>query len=155
ALDPAGELRLLELLGRAAHAVELSPTLLAHVPPDDAAGEARTAFVRRFIDEALPGARGIAEAGGVYCDPGACTLDETRAILEAARALGFALRVHAEQFTRTGAAELAAELGARSVEHLEEYGDRAPAALAASGTVCTLLPGAALTLRLKWPDARR
>jgi imidazolonepropionase len=50
---------------------------------------------------------------------------------------------------------LAAELGARSVEHLEELALDAPAKLARAGTVCNLLPGAALTLKLKWPDAHR
>jgi len=63
--------------------------------------------------------------------------------------------VHAEQFTHTGAAELAAELGAASVEHLEQLSDGAPARLAAAGVVCNLLPGAALTLKLPWPDARK
>jgi imidazolonepropionase len=65
------------------------------------------------------------------------------------------LRVHAEQFTHTGAARLAAELGARSVEHLEEITNDDIEALANARVVCNLLPGAALTLRLKFPDARR
>src|SRR5262249_30597332 len=67
----------------------------------------------------------------------------------------FLLRCHGEQFTHTGVAELAASLGARSVEHLEHLSDAGVAALAKSGTVCNLLPGAALTLKLKFPDARR
>jgi imidazolonepropionase len=153
ALDIPGELRLLRLLVEAArrHPIDLSPTLLAHVPLP-----ARAAHVRNFCTQAIPLARQSgAEAFDVYCDAGAFTLDETRDLLEAARATGLALRVHAEQFTHTGAAELAARLGARSVEHLEQLSDLAPARLAASGTVCNLLPGAALTLRLPWPDARR
>lgn len=151
-----GELRLLRVLAaaRTKHGVDLSPTLLAHVPPPD--GD-RAAFVRRFCDEAIPVAARdrLAEAVDVYCDAGAFSLDETRAILLAGRAAGLLTRVHAEQFTYTGAAELAASLGARSVEHLEMLGAGAPAALARAGTVCNLLPGAALTLKLPWPDARR
>jgi imidazolonepropionase len=151
-----GELRLLRVIAaaRAQHGVDCSPTLLAHVPPPDGN---RTELVRRFCDEAIPAAArdGLAEAVDVYCDAGAFTLDETRAILEAGRAAGLLLRVHAEQFTHTGAAELAASLGARSVEHLEQLSADAPAALARAGTVCNLLPGAALTLKLPWPDARR
>lgn len=151
-----GELRMLRLYraARARHAVELSPTLLAHVPPE---GGDRAAFVRRFCEEAIPTAarEGLAEAVDVYCDAGAFTLDETGAILAAARRAGLALRAHAEQFTRTGVADLAAALGARSVEHLEQLGDDTPARLAAAGTICNLLPGAALTLRLPWPDGRR
>lgn len=154
ALSIEGELRLLRLLARTRHAVQLSPTLLAHVPPPD---DDRETFVRRFREEAIPAAarEHLADAVDVYCDEGAFTLAETRAILEEARALGLALRVHAEQFTHTGAADLAAELGARSVEHLERPGDETPHKLAAAGTVVNLLPGAALTLRLPWPDARR
>ncbi len=161
-LTPQGELRLLRILAdaRLRHAVDISPTLLCHVPPPEL-GDAQTAERRAFIDaicdDAIPTAKreGIADAVDVYCDAGAFTLDETRRILVSARARGLALRVHAEQFTHTGAAELAAELGARSVEHLEQLSQGAPALLAKAGTVCTILPGAALTLRLPWPDARR
>jgi len=130
--------------------------LLADVPPPDLDGAGRAALVADFCERAIPAAPALgAEAVDVYCDAGAFTLDETRLLLTAARAAGLALRVHAEQFTYTGAAELAAELGARSVEHLEEISEAGVAALARAGTVCNLLPGAALTLKLKWPDARR
>ena len=155
ALSLDGELRLLTLLGRARHPVRVSPTLLAHVLPPGLDEIARANYVHQFAEELIPKAVGLAEAVDVYCDAGAFTLDETRVILTAAKSHGFALRVHAEQFTHTGAAVLAAELGARSVEHLEQISDDAPARLAAAGTVCNLLPGAALTLRLPWPNARR
>jgi imidazolonepropionase len=147
-----GERRLLHVLEevRQSHVIDVSPTLLAHVPPAEGS---RTDFVRRFCEGLIPTTN--AEAVDVYCDAGAFTLDETRAILTAAKAAGKRLRVHAEQFTYTGAAELAAELGAASVEHLEQLSADAPARLAAAGTVCNLLPGAALTLKLPWPDARR
>jgi imidazolonepropionase len=155
-LSIEGELRLLRLYAELARRtpVTLSPTLLAHVPPPDGS---RADFVMRFCREAIPqaAAAGLADAVDVYCDAGAFTLDETRAILEAARAHGLALRAHAEQFTYTGAAELAASLGARSVEHLEALGPDAPRLLAEAGTVANLLPGAALTLKLPWPDARK
>jgi imidazolonepropionase len=146
-LTAEGELRLLRLLSQVRHPVALSPTFLAHVPDGDDP-------VRQFV-AALPRMKGLARAVDVYCDAGAFTLDETRTLLEAARSHGFLLRAHAEQFTHTGVAELAASLGARSVEHLEQVSDAGIAALAKSGTVCNLLPGAALTLRLPWPDARR
>jgi imidazolonepropionase len=154
-LSPDGELRLLKLLAmvKKRHVIDLSPTLLAHVPPPD---RDRELFVETWCQKTIPAAAKLgAEAVDVYCDEGAFTLDETRAILEAGQAAGLALRAHAEQFTHTGAAVLAAELGARSVEHLEELAPDAPSKLAKAGTVCNLLPGAALTLKLKWPDARR
>jgi imidazolonepropionase len=151
-LDVDGELRLLRLLGevRKRHAIALSPTLLAHVPDGD-----RAQLVRDFVARAIPGARGLAESFDVYCDQGAFTVEESRVLLSAARAAGLALRVHAEQFTHTGVADLAAEMGARSVEHLEQLADSSIAKLAAAGTICNLLPGAALTLKLPFPDARR
>ena len=158
ALSIEGELRLLGLLRRATHRVGLSPTLLAHVPPPlELDGIDRDTYVRRFCEEAIPhaAAHALADAIDVYCDEGAFDLVETRRILSAAKARGLMLRVHAEQFTHTGAADLAAELGARSVEHMERAGTDTPARLAAAGTVVNLLPGAALTLRLPWPDARR
>jgi imidazolonepropionase len=156
ALSVEGELRLLRLLREVArrHHARLSPTLLAHVPLPDID---RFRHLERLRRDAIPEAAraGLCEAVDVYCDVGAFTLAETQALLLEAKRAGLGLRVHAEQFTRTGAAELAASLGARSVEHLEELSDEAPAALARAGTVCNLLPGAALTLRLKFPDARR
>ena len=158
-LTVEGELRLLRLYDalRRRHPIDLSPTLLAHVPPPGADAAGRADFVRRLCDEAIPtAARDTGcEAVDVYCDAGAFTLDETRAILSAARRHRFALRAHAEQLTHTGAAALAAELGAASVEHLEQLAADAPPRLAAAGTVCNLLPGAALTLKLPWPDAGR
>ncbi|MDB4965298.1 MAG: hutI [Myxococcales bacterium] len=151
-LTIAGERRLLAALqaARESHVVDVSPTLLAHVPPPN--GE-RARFVRAFCDELIPTTN--ADAVDVYCDEGAFSLAETRAILEAGKRHRKRLRVHAEQFTYTGAAELAAELGATSVEHLEQLSPEAPAKLAAAGVVCNLLPGAALTLKLPWPDAGR
>ncbi|HWE27881.1 MAG TPA: imidazolonepropionase [Polyangia bacterium] len=154
-LSIEGERRLLAAIQavRESHVVDVSPTLLAHVPPPNADGRDRALYVRAFADELIPTTN--AEAVDVYCDEGAFTLAETRTILEAAKKYGKRLRVHAEQFTRTGAAELAAELGAASVEHLEQLSAAAPAKLAAAGVVCNLLPGAALTLKLPWPDARK
>jgi len=150
-----GERRLLAALQavRESHVIDVSPTLLAHVPPSGGDESSRALFVRAFAEELIPTTN--AEAVDVYCDAGAFTLDETRAILTAAKKYGKRLRVHAEQFTHTGAAELAAEMGAASVEHLEQLSDGAPARLAAAGVVCNLLPGAALTLKLPWPDARK
>lgn len=149
-----GELRLLGVLAEARHrhAIDISPTFLAHVPPPD--GD-RAAFVKAFC-AALPDAkRRGAEAVDVYCDQGAFTIFEARQILEAGQKAGLLLRAHAEQFTFTGIAQVAASLGARSVEHLEQLSVDAPEALAKAGTVCNLLPGAALTLKLPWPDARK
>jgi imidazolonepropionase len=156
-LHPQPELRLLRLIHEAArgHAVAVSSTFLCHVPPAELTVGERPGFIaalRAALDDA---AKAGAAAVDVYCDAGAFTLAETESLLNGGRAAGLRLRCHAEQFTYTGAAELASRLGAASVEHLEEIDDHGIAALAHAGVVANLLPGAALTLRLRWPDGRR
>lgn len=157
-LYPDAELRLLRLIMKAAQdsQVVIAPTFLCHVPPPDLDGPAGR---KRYIDEllaAIPQAQALgATSVDVYCDVGAFTLDETTQILQTGRGCGLLLRCHAEQFTHTGAAQRAAELGARSVEHIEEIDEAGIAALARAQVVAHLLPGAVVTLRLRWPDARR
>jgi imidazolonepropionase len=155
-LWPSAELRLLRLIAeaKADHPCAVSPTMLCHVPPPEARdGAARTQLIQDLAG-ALPSAPQLgAEAADVYCDVGAFTLTETLLLLAAAKAAGLGLRCHAEQFSYTGAAAAAAKLGALSVEHLEQLDAAGRRALAESGTVANLLPGAALTLRLPWPDA--
>jgi imidazolonepropionase len=84
----------------------------------------------------------------VFCEEGVFTVAESRRILEAARAAGFALRVHADELSWTGGAELAAEMGARSADHLLFVSDAGRTALARAGCAATLLPSAAFYLRL-------
>jgi imidazolonepropionase len=156
-LDVEGELRLLRIIRRLA--VEgpwgISPTLLIHVPPEDRRDD-RAGYVAEVVRDLIPrvAAEGLAESCDVFCDRGAFSIDETRAILTAARAKGLALRLHAEQIADTGAAKLAAELGARSADHLERISADGIAAMAAAGTTAVLLPGAALCLNDPWPPAR-
>jgi imidazolonepropionase len=155
-LWPNAELRLLQLISAVAHdhPCAVSPTFLCHVPPPEALEGSTRARLLMDLATALPAARTIgAEAVDVYCDVGAFTLAETLHLLETGKLAGLGLRCHAEQFTYTGAAAAAARLGALSVEHLEQLDGAGRAALAASGTIANLLPGAALTLRLPWPDA--
>jgi imidazolonepropionase len=157
-LYPDAELRLLRLIMKAAQdsQVVIAPTFLCHVPPPDLDGPTGR---KRYIEEllaAIPQAQALgATSVDVYCDVGAFTLDETTQILQTGRGCGLLLRCHAEQFTHTGAAQRAAELGARSVEHIEEIDEAGIAALARAQVVAHLLPGAVVTLRLRWPDARR
>ena len=99
--------------------------------------------------------RKLARFVDVYCDVGAFTLNQAKRHLENARRLGFAVKIHAEQFSRTGAALLAVELQATSADHLEQAGDEEIRALAGSNTVATLLPGSVLHLGLHhYPPAR-
>lgn len=94
-----------------------------------------------------------AESVDVFCDEGYFSVDDTRTVLAAGRAAGLALRVHADELARTGGALLAAELGARSADHLLCATREDVAALAASGVVATLCPATALALG-RTPPAR-
>ena len=150
-----GELGLLEIAWAvdALHRVDLVPTLLgAHALPPEYAGN-RAAYVSLVADTMIPEAarRGLSRTADVYCDQGAFTLDETRVILEAAKRAGMSLRVHAGQFADLGAAELIAELGGLSADHLEVVSERGIAAMAAHGVVAVMLPGACTQLRMTPP----
>ncbi len=122
-LSADSELTILRALAQAAdHPVEVVPTLLgAHVVPPEFRDGGRKEWVRILVEELIPkvAAARLARYCDVYVDEGAYTVDEARAILEAAAANGLGTRVHAEQLTRTGAAWLAASMGAASVDHLE------------------------------------
>lgn len=151
-LTVAGELRLLDVIAAVAAdtAMTVVPTLLCHVIPaehrDDRAG-----YVRALCDELVPAARGRATSVDVYCDDGAFTLDETAAILGAARAAGLDVRAHVGQFADLGGAGLVASLGGRSIDHVEQISPPQIAAAAAAGTVAVMLPGACVQLRLPVP----
>jgi imidazolonepropionase len=149
-LSVADELKMLEVVARLGREGpwRLVPTVLgAHIVPDAFKAD-RAGYVRLVTEELLPevARRGLARHVDVFCDAGAFTLDEALRVLEGGRALGFGLKVHAEQLTRTGAAAAAAGLGAVSADHLEHLSEADADALAAAGTVGVLLPGAALFL---------
>jgi imidazolonepropionase len=129
------------------------PTWLgAHaVPPefDDA-----DAYLDFALAEVLPAAATLAEAADVFLERGAFDAAQARRYLVACAAAGLALRLHGDQFTEQGAVELAAELGARSVDHLEATGEEGVAALAGSDVTGVLLPASALFLGRPMPPAR-
>jgi imidazolonepropionase len=100
--------------------------------------------------EQLVGA-GLVDAVDAFCENIAFTLAETEVLLRAARRLGLPAHLHAGQLTDMGAAELAARYGALSADHLEYLSVGGAAALAASGTVAVLLPGAYYMLRQTVP----
>jgi imidazolonepropionase len=149
-----GELRLLRCIARSAArgTPRVVPTLLAHLVPAERAGD-RDAYVRELCERLVPAAarEQLATSVDIYCDTGAYTLAEARAILGAAKAAGLAVRAHAGQFMDLGAAELLGELGAWSADHVEQISPAGIAALARAGTVAVMLPGACVQLRLPVP----
>jgi imidazolonepropionase len=137
--------------------IELIPTFLgAHaIPPEFQ--QRRAGYVDLLINEMLPevSQRKLAQFCDVFCDVGAFTVSESEAILSRARDLGLRLKIHAEELSANGGAALAAKLGAVSADHLLCVSDEGIAALAASGTIATLLPGTAFFLGLGYAPARK
>jgi imidazolonepropionase len=159
-LNLEDEIKQLEALRDAAalHPAEIVPTFMgAHdVAPEykDRRGE----YVQLLADTVIPEVRrrGLAEFFDIFCEPGAFTLEETRTLAATAKAAGFKVKVHADEFVTLGGAELAAELGAASAEHLIAVSDEGVARLAASDTAAILLPGVSFFLMMdKKAPARR
>jgi imidazolonepropionase len=128
--------------------------LVLHALPDEYRAR-RAEYLDTWCEATLPEIRrrDLASSVDVFCDPLAFSVDECRRVLGRAAELGFSVRLHADQFERTGGAQLAAELGALSADHLECANESDWQALARSGTVGVLLPAAALTLRQSLPEA--
>jgi imidazolonepropionase len=127
--------------------------LAAHLTPEEYAGR-DDEYVELVCGEILPALAGEAEFVDVFCDEGAFTVAQSRRVLEAGRALGYRLKIHAEELAHTGGTALAAELGAVSADHLIHITGDDIAALRAAGTVAVLLPGTSYTLHTTYAPAR-
>jgi imidazolonepropionase len=151
-LDEAGELKQLEAIeqaGRAPKLPRLVPTFLAlHALPPEANGD-RDAYAKNVLERVLPlvTERGLAKFVDAYVDRSAFSAAQARPLLERARALGLGVRLHVGQFADVGGAELAAEIGAASADHLEIVGPAGIARMAEAGVRAVLLPVASFTLR--------
>jgi imidazolonepropionase len=147
------ELRALRVIGRLAADLPMrivATWLGAHEIPREfrKTDAGRNDFLDLLTNEMLRQVQrqGIARFADVFCEPGVFTLDETTRILTAARDAGLALKIHADELEPYGGAELAAELGATSADHLAAISEAGVKALAASDVVATLLPGTMLFL---------
>jgi imidazolonepropionase len=160
-LDPESEARCLTVMRTLAAAPNLPtvvPTFLgAHtLPPEYREHPSdRDAYVELICDQMLPAFAADARFCDVFCERTAFTVEEARRILAQARALGYALKLHANQLGPTGGARLAAELGAVSADHLDFASDEELDRLRAAGVVGTLLPGCSFSLSIPYPSAQR
>ena len=151
-LDTEAELKSLRVLARAAESLgmTIAPTFLgAHMVPAEHRDDP-PAYLALLLEEMLPAVveQGLAQAADIFVEEGAFSLEMARPYLERAAELGLRLRVHADQFNALGAVELAVELGAASVDHLEELTDSGLEALAMGGsTFAGLLPAVPHFLR--------
>ena len=129
------------------------PTFLgAHaVPPEVNDADA---YIEFLIAEVLPDAAELAEAADAFVERGAFTPEQARRYLVAAADAGLRLRLHGDQFTELGAVDLAIELGAASIDHLEATSEQGVQALAQSDVTAVLLPASALFLGRPMPPGR-
>lgn len=150
-LGVADEERLVRL------AAEVTPEVTflgAHVIPAEFEGRGDDyvdLVTGSMLDACAPHARWI----DVFCERGAFSVEQSRRVLEAGAARGLGVRLHANQLGAGDGVRLAVELGAASVDHCTVLSDDDVAALAASVTVCTLLPGVEFSTKQPYPDARR
>jgi imidazolonepropionase len=159
-LSTKDEIKMLEtlrVLGQE-HPVEIVPTFLgAHEIPPEYAGRTED-YVQQIIEEMIPAvaARKLAVFCDVFCEKGVFSLEQSRRILEAGKRYGLIPKVHADELTPLGGAEMAAEIGAVSADHLLFISEKGMEAMAEKGVVATLLPGTAFFLFLgRYAPARQ
>jgi len=134
--------------------IDVVPTFLgAHVVPAEYR-DRRDEYIDLVCTWMLEACAPLATFADVFCDEAAFTVDEARRILEASAERGLALRLHADQLGRIGAADLAADLGAASADHLDHATADDLARMRDAGTVAVLLPGVSFSMRLPYPDGR-
>ncbi len=158
-LDLETELRLLRVYQTlaATQPTRIVPTFLgAHVVPTEYRAD-RAGYLRLLLDEMMPAAaaNGLARCCDVFVEETAFSVEEAREIFLAGKAVGLAPKLHADQLSAGGGAELAAEVGALSADHLECASDAGIAAMAAAGVVAVSLPLATLYLNQKPMPARK
>jgi imidazolonepropionase len=146
-----GERRLLEV---ASAFTEDVTWLGAHVVAREYADD-RDGYVEVLMTTMLDACAPHAKWADVFCDRGAFSVDEARAVLEAARAKGLGLRLHGNQLAHSGAIALAVDLDCASVDHCTFLEDSDIDLLSGSATVATLLPGAEFSTRSPYPSAKR
>ncbi len=152
-LDVESELRMLRVVKRLneTQPVTLVGTLLAlHALPPEFKAD-RAGWLRVVVDELLPrvAEENLARFNDVFVEQSAFTLDEARVVLEAGKKLGLQPRLHVDQMTAIGGAELAASLGAVTADHLEQISPAGIDALAKAGTVAVLAPTSTLFARVR------
>ncbi|WP_455672952.1 imidazolonepropionase [Phocaeicola sp.] len=136
--------------------LEIIPTFLgAHALPTEYEGHPDD-YIDFLINEMLPAIREkeFAENCDIFCEKGVFTIEQSRRLLKAAKERGFGVKIHADEINYTGGAELAAELGALSADHLLHASDAGIRAMAEQNVVATLLPLTAFTLREPYARGR-
>jgi imidazolonepropionase len=158
-LNCEAEIKQLDVMARLdqVHYIDVVPTFLgAHAVPKDYKGK-QDAFIDFMISDVLPRVieQQLAEFCDVFCEKDVFSIEQSRRLLMRAKELGLKLKLHADEIVQLGGAELAAELGAVSADHLLQASDRGIKDMAAAGVVATLLPATAFSLKEAYADARK
>lgn len=149
------QLRVMKALNQK-HPLDIVSTFLgAHAIPTDYK-ENPEAFIDYMIDEVLPFVieEGVAEFCDIFCETGVFSIEQSRRLLSEAKAGGMKLKIHADEITPLGGAELAAELGAISADHLLQVSSKGMKDMAMKNVVATLLPCTAFSLKEEYAPAR-
>ena len=159
-LDLDNEIKMLRAIDKVGKAqpIEVIPTFLgAHEFPPEYR-DARDRYVALVMDEMIPAVceAGLAEFCDVFCEQGVFTAEQARVILERGKEHGLKPMIHADEFAESGAAEVAAEVGAVCAGHLGFASEDGLAAMKHAGTVAVLLPGVGFGLaEPRFADAGR
>ncbi|MDR1937963.1 MAG: imidazolonepropionase [Tannerellaceae bacterium] len=150
-LDKACEIRQLEAMQQlnGMQPIDIVPTFLGpHAIPEAFAGRPR-AYLEYIVSDVLPEVRErrLAEFADIFCEDGVFSVEDAAYYLNAAKRMGFALKLHADEIVPFGGTELAADVGAVSADHLLKASDEGIRRLAAQGVVATLLPATAFCLK--------
>lgn len=132
----------------------VSTFLGAHAVPAEYKGRT-SEYVDLIINEMLPKVKGMAKFCDIFTEKNVFEIDDSRRLLKAAEAFGFKLKLHADEIVTLGGAELAAELGAVSADHLLHVSDEGIKRMAEAGVVATLLPLTAFSLKEPFAPARK
>lgn len=132
----------------------VSTFLGAHAVPKEYKGRTGE-YVDQIISQMLPACKGEAEFCDIFTEKDVFEIEDSRRLLLAARAMGYKLKLHADEIVTLGGAELAAEVGAVSADHLLHVSDAGIRAMAKAGTVATLLPLTAFALKEPYAPARK
>jgi imidazolonepropionase len=158
-LSTKDELKMLEVVKRLnqLHSMDIVPTFLAaHAIPPEFSNNVQ-GYVNLVTEEMMPkvAEKGLAEFCDVFCEKGVFGLEQTRRILSTGKSLGLKPKVHADEMSHLGGAELAADIGAVSADHLLFSSKEGIEAMAEKGVAAVLLPASAFSLMTnRYADAR-
>jgi imidazolonepropionase len=157
-LDRETEIKQLEVIAdlNRQHPLEVVPTFMgAHAVLPEHKGR-EDDYIDFMLQEVVPeiAARGLAEFCDIFCEKNVFSIEQSRRLLTKAKESGLKLKLHADEIVRLGGAELAAEIGAVSADHLLHASDEGLHAMAAAGVVATLLPATAFSLREPYARGR-